>query len=180
MSGFKKIIIAPKIEKKNNDNVKRMLKSFFLSQHRDKKVSKSEQTKHDTVAEELSQIKKSDGNFLLSLSDPALIYEICGIYVKNDSFELVDIVRKIANDVVLNDSTNKAFFASDFFENERKTYENNISILNSKVISKKGIFKCPKCSSTSTETIQIQTRSSDEPMRNFNTCNNCNNRWSSE
>jgi DNA-directed RNA polymerase subunit M/transcription elongation factor TFIIS len=174
MSGFKKIT-APKIEKKNNENVKRMLKSFFLSQVKDKKVLKSEQTKHDTLAEELSQIKKPDGNFLLSLSDPTLIYEICGIYVKNGSSPLVDIVQKIAND-----NTSKAFFSSDFFENERKIYETNISILNSKVISKKGIFKCPKCSSTSTETIQIQTRSSDEPMRNFNTCNNCNNRWSSE
>jgi DNA-directed RNA polymerase subunit M/transcription elongation factor TFIIS len=38
-------------------------------------------------------------------------------------------------------------------------------------------FKCRKCSSRSTSYYEVQTRSADEPMTQFITCLNCNNRW---
>ena len=38
-------------------------------------------------------------------------------------------------------------------------------------------YKCRKCSSRSTSYYEVQTRSADEPMTQFITCLNCNNRW---
>lgn len=40
-----------------------------------------------------------------------------------------------------------------------------------------GIYKCPKCKSENTETVTLQTRRSDEPETNFNTCNACRHQW---
>ena len=40
-----------------------------------------------------------------------------------------------------------------------------------------GIFQCHKCKSRKTTYYSLQTRSSDEPMTNFITCINCNNKW---
>lgn len=40
-----------------------------------------------------------------------------------------------------------------------------------------GIFQCKKCGSKRTTYYSLQTRSSDEPMTNFITCVECNNRW---
>ena len=38
-------------------------------------------------------------------------------------------------------------------------------------------FKCRKCGSRSTSYYEVQTRSADEPMTQFITCLDCNNRW---
>ena len=40
-----------------------------------------------------------------------------------------------------------------------------------------GIFQCKKCGSKRTTYYSLQTRSSDEPMTNFITCVECQNRW---
>eukprot|EP00915_Cephaloidophora_sp_WS-2016_P001028 GHVH01001374.1.p1 GENE.GHVH01001374.1~~GHVH01001374.1.p1 ORF type:complete len:301 (+),score=38.79 GHVH01001374.1:72-974(+) len=40
-----------------------------------------------------------------------------------------------------------------------------------------GQFPCGKCKSKKTTYFQMQTRSSDEPMTTYVTCNNCSNRW---
>ena len=39
------------------------------------------------------------------------------------------------------------------------------------------VFKCRKCGSRSTSYYEVQTRSADEPMTQFITCLDCNNRW---
>ena len=39
------------------------------------------------------------------------------------------------------------------------------------------LFKCRKCSSRETSYYEVQTRSADEPMTQFITCLQCNNRW---
>jgi transcription elongation factor S-II len=39
------------------------------------------------------------------------------------------------------------------------------------------IFECPRCHKNKTIYLQIQLRSSDEPMTNFITCMNCGNKW---
>lgn len=41
----------------------------------------------------------------------------------------------------------------------------------------KGMFKCRRCKSEDTSYTMAQTRSADEPMTVFVTCNNCSNRW---
>jgi len=40
-----------------------------------------------------------------------------------------------------------------------------------------GMIKCRKCKSMKTEYYQLQTRSADEPMTTYVTCNNCEHRW---
>lgn len=40
-----------------------------------------------------------------------------------------------------------------------------------------GIFKCNKCKSKKTTYYQLQTRSADEPMTTYVTCNGCGHRW---
>ena len=40
-----------------------------------------------------------------------------------------------------------------------------------------GMFKCGKCKSTKTTYYQLQTRSADEPMTTYVTCNSCGSRW---
>jgi hypothetical protein len=40
-----------------------------------------------------------------------------------------------------------------------------------------GVFKCRKCGSKKTDYYQLQTRSADEPMTTYVTCNGCGNRW---
>lgn len=44
-------------------------------------------------------------------------------------------------------------------------------------IESSGLFKCPRCKHRKTTYYSMQTRSADEPMTNFITCLNCNNRW---
>lgn len=39
------------------------------------------------------------------------------------------------------------------------------------------LIQCRKCSSSSLNFVQVQTRSADEPMTCFLTCNACGNRW---
>ena len=39
------------------------------------------------------------------------------------------------------------------------------------------LFKCRKCGSRETSYYEVQTRSADEPMTQFITCLNCENRW---
>src|SRR5258706_3446211 len=71
-----------------------------------------------------------------------------------------------------------------WFKNERGYYEREIARFKTKIIVKRGIFKCPQCLAskegrdpTNTNTVEIQTRSGDEPITNFNDCNNCGYRW---
>ena len=40
-----------------------------------------------------------------------------------------------------------------------------------------GLFKCNRCKSKNTTYYQLQTRSADEPMTTFVTCNNCESHW---
>ena len=42
------------------------------------------------------------------------------------------------------------------------------------------MFECPRCHKNKTIYLQIQIRSSDEPMTNFITCMNCGNKWQIE
>jgi len=51
------------------------------------------------------------------------------------------------------------------------------SILSGKYVPKNGIFQCSKCNSFDVDTEQKQTRSADEPMTIFCTCNSCGKRF---
>ncbi len=73
------------------------------------------------------------------------------------------------------------FYASDQMKALRAIdYENNLNSImhdNAKAKKIKSIYTCGKCSSNAVLMFQQQTRSADEPMTQFFTCCDCNNRW---
>jgi DNA-directed RNA polymerase subunit M/transcription elongation factor TFIIS len=62
----------------------------------------------------------------------------------------------------------KSIIAFNNTKNEN-TYEKNIQIISE--------FICRKCQKNNCSHYQLQTRSADEPMTTFVSCNECGNRW---
>jgi transcription elongation factor S-II len=58
-----------------------------------------------------------------------------------------------------------------------KERELQLEQIKSKDEEYEGVFMCKKCKSKKTTYHQMQTRSADEPMTTFVSCNNCGNRW---
>ena len=169
--------LAPQIAKSKSNNVVNSTLFDFFTRHapESKRLSQSDAK---TLSSTISEIKKGDQSYLLSIDDNFLIFEICGGYVKSESVEtFVDCVQNIA---LNSDDIKQALFDSKWFSEEKKNYNDRIRMINSKIVTTKGIFKCPKCKSSNTETIGIQVNSGDEPQKNFNTCNNCTHRWRSD
>jgi DNA-directed RNA polymerase subunit M/transcription elongation factor TFIIS len=61
--------------------------------------------------------------------------------------------------------------------NNHKKRELQMEQIKSRDEEYEGVFMCKKCKSKKTEYHQMQTRSADEPMTTFVSCNNCGNRW---
>ena len=53
----------------------------------------------------------------------------------------------------------------------------DMEMLKRKDAEYEGIFKCGKCKSKRTTYFQLQTRSADEPMTTFVSCNDCGKQW---
>jgi len=144
----------------------------------------------EETVKSLAGIRCTDGEFLLSLDYPQIVYEIIGGFDKLKKlgikdFEItIDFLKSIAqskNFSVKNDDIS-FIFEAPWYEEESKIHRATIDRLKTKISVKKGIFKCPDClrnkrDATKTETIEFQTRSGDEPLTNFNTCNNCGWKW---
>lgn len=81
-----------------------------------------------------------------------------------------EIIEKIKNKEIL--SRNLAFLKPEEINPEKwkpvEFVDDNVE---------DGIFQCRKCKSRKTTYYSLQTRSADEPMTNFITCIECNNRW---
>lgn len=61
---------------------------------------------------------------------------------------------------------------------ERTVHDNmRIEYMNNENKNYEGLFKCNRCKSKNTSYYQLQTRSADEPMTTFVTCNNCESHW---
>lgn len=58
-----------------------------------------------------------------------------------------------------------------------KRYDHLVIVGANKKQTHDGVFKCSKCKSKNTSYFQLQTRSADEGLTTFVTCNNCNKRW---
>jgi DNA-directed RNA polymerase subunit M/transcription elongation factor TFIIS len=81
----------------------------------------------------------------------------------------------------LEDNKEKEFIdliknSSPFGESRRKYFLNMTASLRSLANMVEGIYKCARCGSKKVKTIQKQTRSSDEPTTEFNSCV-CGHNW---
>ena len=68
-------------------------------------------------------------------------------------------------------------------QSKRKEIENKIDnkikalIVVEEISTEEGVYTCPKCHNKKTTQQELQTRSADEPMTNFITCQVCGYRW---
>lgn len=92
----------------------------------------------------------------------------------------IDVLEHIKIHGMEYDINNKLLATKDVATFNYKNY-NKIRwtpiIHETKMNNNDGIFQCKKCKSKKTTYYSLQTRSADEPMTNFITCLNCNNRW---
>ena len=87
--------------------------------------------------------------------------EECKTYLEeNKGIEFITLMK---NSAIFNEARRKYFLEAT---NHLRSFANMIE----------GIYTCPKCGSKKTNTIQKQTRSSDEPTTEINSCV-CGNVW---
>lgn len=105
---------------------------------------------------------------------------------ENDAFihvyvqKCLEILEHIEKHGMKEDIYNNTLCTKDVCNFDYKNYNKERwkpVIHETKLNSNDGIFQCKKCKSKKTTYYSLQTRSADEPMTNFITCLNCNNRW---
>lgn len=150
----------------------------------------------------LSQIStEGDGNFLFTSQQ---IDAILDLTLKNGkpfitleseyTYEFIGGCEKFKREgddiseliVITQDQLNQGNYNyvnnAPWFEKERKIYQEELKRAKTKVVVKKGIFKCPNCvrekrEPNNTETDIYSTRSGDEPLTVHNRCNTCGYSW---
>lgn len=85
--------------------------------------------------------------------------------------EVMKAIRASSDSLV--EKTSYATWESAFLDRRERARE----VLSGREVAKTGIFSCPKCKSFDVDTDQKQTRSADEPMTIFCTCNSCGSRF---
>lgn len=135
----------------------------------------------------LANIQTSDGILVFNMDTPNLTYEIIGGFEKlrasGQDFETV--ILKIERDAATGrfdriedrDLRESIVFDQDWFEPEKARHSDMINRLKTQISTKQGIFPCPQCKKSNTDTVELQTRASDEPMTIFNTCRDCGKAW---
>ncbi len=167
---------------KSNSSVLKLLKKI--------KTGNGDHLFDDKTATQLSNIRCVDQSFLLSEDYPDFIYEIIGGFDKLRKMNITDFgiaiqfLTSIAEDenFALENEDFSFIFEGPWYSEESKNYKEYINRLKTKIKIKKGIFKCPACKregrkDNNTESIELQTRSGDEPLSVHNTCNTCGWKW---
>jgi len=85
--------------------------------------------------------------------------------------EAMNAIKASSDSLV--EKTSYAAWESEFLDRRERARE----VLSGREVVKSGIFSCPKCKSFDVDTDQKQTRSADEPMTIFCTCNSCGSRF---
>jgi len=94
--------------------------------------------------------------------------------------KVIDVLENLKNTNMKEKITCKELLSKDvgyFKYNEYNNEKWKPIIHETNINENDGIFQCKKCKSKKTTYFSLQTRSADEPMTNFITCLNCNNRW---
>lgn len=112
---------------------------------------------------------------IFNLTNVSILYDIIGgiLDFGFDNFML------FLEDIIQNDKIkfSEILFSSPIFDRERDLFFINLERSRRKVGTSKGLLKCPNCKSQSTESIEKQTRSADEPMTIISTCLECGKTW---
>jgi DNA-directed RNA polymerase subunit M/transcription elongation factor TFIIS len=138
-------------------------------------------------ATRLASIQTSDGRLVFNMDTPNLTYEIIGGFEKLRASEkdFETAILKIERDAATGrfdriddlDLRESIVFDQDWFEFEKVRHSDMINRLKTQISTKQGIFPCPQCKKSNTDTVELQTRASDEPMTIFNTCRDCGKAW---
>jgi DNA-directed RNA polymerase subunit M/transcription elongation factor TFIIS len=97
-------------------------------------------------------------------------------YIGNKNF-----LKKIINREIDINNISKLHVSDIFPEAWKELLNKKIKIdklkYEKKAVAMTEMFKCRKCGSKECSYYEVQTRSADEPMTQFITCIQCNNRW---
>ncbi|SNW62911.1 Putative transcription elongation factor TFIIS, Zinc finger [Orpheovirus IHUMI-LCC2] len=126
-------------------------------------------------AETLTNVLSSSGLPYLSNTYRSLAYELIMMYAEKmisleGLYNLMLEVSRLRTDI--RDEQNRLIYSITPYDDARKSLATEISAYVTRNVTGKGLYKC-KCGSMETTYVQIQTRSADEPMTTFVTCNKC-------
>lgn len=151
--------------------------------------------RRETFREKVSLLKNKDGGDLISSDEISLLEKI---YLTNNDpfFRLSDDTKSVIYEIisqiyakgftnVYNTLISKKWTKRSeyFFQNSpemelsRQKASIDKEIFNSKIEASKGAFKCRRCGSEETISVEKQMRRADEPTTIKVTCLSCGNKW---
>jgi DNA-directed RNA polymerase subunit M/transcription elongation factor TFIIS len=126
----------------------------------------------------LTSLTWETGTPVLTLNNLNLLYDIIGGILNFGFEDFIEFVEKFVNKSKgTKSNSSEMLFSSAIFNKERDAFFVNLERSRRKVNTTKGMLACPNCKSKSTESIEKQTRSADEPMTIISTCLECGKTW---
>lgn len=116
----------------------------------------------DTIQSQINEILKGVLHSKTQEEIDSIQFEIHGIIKETDEKDIIQEVKNYISDP----------WSLSIFDNVRRDTQFEIEHLEKPYNIQKGIFKCPRCGSNETMSIEVQTRRADESTTNFVTC--CN------
>lgn len=126
----------------------------------------------------LTSLTWETGTPVLTLNNLNLLYDIIGGILNFGFDDFITFIEEFVNKFQgTKSNSSQMLFSSPIFDKERDVFFVNLERSRRKVNTTKGMLACPNCKSKSTESIEKQTRSADEPMTIISTCLECGKTW---
>jgi len=134
----------------------------------------------DEQIKELTELKFSDGEAILTLEDRNFLYEIAWL-IKEKDYEITYNFLSADWEKVLGSHNirKKMLFENPLLEKAKDKFYLDMNIYKTRISVEAG-EKCRKCGSTETISVSKQTRSADEAATIKITCINCKFRWTAQ
>lgn len=125
-------------------------------------------------AEDLANLRDKRGALFINPKTKPFIPQVAGM-VQCIGFERAyEYLAQALRDGV---SRQKIFLQSPTMRAAQAFAVRRVSNLTRETQITVGLYRCGKCGSNNTRSVQKMTRSADEPFTNFITCMSCNNHW---